>query len=67
MGEGESGRVFRAGEAGGVTKDAGDFGAENLVGGPKEKGRVDPPGVCDEGRRPGPDELMEPLLFKGEV
>ncbi len=30
--------VFRAREAGGVAEDTGDLGAEDLMGGPKEKG-----------------------------
>ena len=42
LGKGEGGRVFRAGKAGGITKNAGDLGAEELVGGPKEEGGVNP-------------------------
>jgi hypothetical protein len=42
LGEGEGGGMFRAREAGGVAEDAGDLGAEESVGGPEEKGGVDP-------------------------
>ena len=63
LGKSESGGVFGTGEAGGVAEDAGDFGAEKLVGGPKEKSGVDPAGVGNEGRWPNSNEFMQPLFF----
>ena len=40
--EREGSRMFRAREAGGVAEDAGDLGAEELVGGPEQEGGIDP-------------------------
>jgi hypothetical protein len=42
LGKGEGGRVLGTGEAGGVSEDAGNLGAKELVGGPEEEGGVDP-------------------------
>jgi hypothetical protein len=66
-GEGQGGGVFRARETGGVAEDPGDLRSEDLVGGPKEEGRVDPARIGDQGGGPGSNDLMEPLFFGGEI
>ena len=62
-GEGQGGRMFRAGETGGVAEDAGDLGSEDLMSDPKQEGGVDPARIGHECRRPGPNQVLElPLL-----
>jgi hypothetical protein len=66
-GEGQGGGMFGARETGGVAEDPGNLRSEDLVGGPKEEGGVDPARVGDQGRGPGSNDLMEPLFFGGEI
>ena len=49
FGEGDGGLIFGAGQAGGITEDAGNACPKHLVSGKEKESGVDTAGVCDEG------------------
>ena len=63
LGKGEGGRVLGTGEAGGVSEDAGDLRAKELVGGPEQESGIDPARVGYESRGPGLNQLVKLPLF----